>query len=137
MSTSRAESVDVRDASCCVSTCRHPVGKCFENALRNVRPSFPNLRLGSNVASKNVAFLCAPKDEQKMKYGLSISRRQLTPHFYKPAFSRFSQSCEPLIVVEIVGKIVKRPVCQNGVSCRRLLSIDFSMAIAQMEYSRP
>jgi len=33
--------------------------------------------------------------------------------FYKPAFSRFSQNCEPLIVVEIFGKIVKRQVCQK------------------------
>jgi len=37
-----------------------------------------------------------------------FSRRQLTPVFDKPAFSRFSQNCEPLIVVEIFGKIVKR-----------------------------
>jgi len=43
-----------------------------------------------------------------------ISRRQLTPVFDKPAFSRFFQNCEPLIVVEIFGKIVKRQVCQNG-----------------------
>jgi len=43
-----------------------------------------------------------------------ISRRQLTPVFDKPAFSRVSQNCEPLIVVEIVGKIVKMQVCQNG-----------------------
>jgi len=52
------------------------------------------------------------------------SRRQLTPpRFDKPAFSRFSQNCEPLIVVEIFGKIVKRQVCvcvKNGVSCRQL-----------------
>jgi len=41
------------------------------------------------------------------------SRRQLTPVFDKPAFSRFPQNCEPLIVVEIFGKIVKRKVCQK------------------------
>jgi hypothetical protein len=35
------------------------------------------------------------------------------PVFDKPAFSRFSQNCEPLIVVEIFGKIVKRQVCQK------------------------
>ena len=33
--------------------------------------------------------------------------------FDKPTFSRFSQNCEPLIVVEIFGKIVKRQVCQK------------------------
>jgi len=36
------------------------------------------------------------------------------PRFDKPAFSRFSQNCEPLIVVEIVGKIVvKAGLCQK------------------------
>ena len=40
-------------------------------------------------------------------------RGLLTPVFDKPAFSRFSQNCEPLIVVEIFGKIVKRQVCQK------------------------
>ena len=35
------------------------------------------------------------------------------PFWHKPAFSRFSQNCEPLIVVEIFGKIVKRQVCQK------------------------
>ena len=43
---------------------------------------------------------------------VASSRRQLAPVFDKPAFSRFSQN-EPLIVVEIFGKIVKRPVCQK------------------------
>jgi len=34
------------------------------------------------------------------------------PRFWhKPAFSRFSQNCEPLIVAEISGEIVKRQVC--------------------------
>jgi len=33
--------------------------------------------------------------------------------FPKPAFSRFSQTCEPLILVKIFGKIVKRQVCQK------------------------
>ena len=33
---------------------------------------------------------------------------------HKHAFSRFSQNCEPLIVVEIFGKIVKRQVCKKG-----------------------
>ncbi len=41
------------------------------------------------------------------------SRRQLTPVFDKPAFSRFPQNCEPLFVVEIFGEIVKRQVCQK------------------------
>ena len=36
------------------------------------------------------------------------------PLFDKPAFSRFSQKGEPRFVVEIIGKIVKRQVCQTG-----------------------
>jgi len=44
---------------------------------------------------------------------ISTIRRQLTPVFDKPAFSRFSQNCEPRFVVEIFGKIVKRQVCQK------------------------
>ncbi len=38
---------------------------------------------------------------------------QLIPIFDKPAFSRFSQNCEPRFVVEIIGKIVKRQICQK------------------------
>ena len=56
------------------------------------------------------------KDEQKMKaefYAPQTSRRQLIPLFDKPAFSRFSPKGEPRFVVEIIGKIVKRQVCQK------------------------
>jgi hypothetical protein len=41
------------------------------------------------------------------------SRRQLIRIFDKPAFSRYSQKCEPRFVVEIIGNIVKRQVCQK------------------------
>jgi len=41
---------------------------------------------------------------------VDISRRQLTPVFDEPAFSRFSQI---RLVVHIFGKIVKRQVCQK------------------------
>jgi len=44
-----------------------------------------------------------------------FSRRQLTPFFDKPAFSRFSQIFQPRPVVHSFGKIVKRQVCvKNG-----------------------
>jgi len=46
------------------------------------------------------------------KSSFGSSRRQLTP-VYKPAFSRFVQNFEPLSVVKIFGKIVKRQVCQK------------------------
>jgi len=45
---------------------------------------------------------------------VDVSRRQLTTVFDKPAFSRFSQNCEPLLVVDIFGKIVKRPAVGNS-----------------------
>jgi hypothetical protein len=46
---------------------------------------------------------------------VNISRRQLIPIFltHKPAFSRFSLSFQPRIVVHNLGKIVKRQVCQK------------------------
>ncbi len=37
-----------------------------------------------------------------------------SPPFDKPAFSRFSQLFQPRIVVHLLGKIVKRQVCQKG-----------------------
>jgi len=46
--------------------------------------------------------------------GVSTRRVPLLPLFDKPAFSRFSQHGEPQIGIEIVGKIVKRRVCQKG-----------------------
>ena len=56
---------------------------------------------------------------------VQTSRRQLIPLFDKPAFSRFSQKGEPRFVVEIIGKIVKRQVCQKrGMSCRQLVQTD-------------
>ena len=66
------------------------------------------------------------------KSGVAISRKCCFPHG-KPAFSRFSQNCEPLIVVEIFGKIVKRQVwCQKRrwvadgwTSCRRLVEMRY------------
>ena len=45
---------------------------------------------------------------------VELSLRQLTPVFDKPAFSRFSQLFQPRLVIHSFGKIVKRPVCQNG-----------------------
>ena len=39
-------------------------------------------------------------------------RVPLVPHFDKPAFSGFSKN-EPQTVVEMFGKILKRPLCQN------------------------
>jgi hypothetical protein len=58
-----------------------------------------------------------PPNVCKMKvfklYPSQTSRRQLIPLFDKPSFSRFSQKCEPRFVVEIIGKIVKRQVCQK------------------------
>ena len=43
----------------------------------------------------------------------SVQPSATPPVFDTPAFLRFSQNCEPLIVVEIFGKIVKRQVCQK------------------------
>jgi hypothetical protein len=47
-------------------------------------------------------------------YAPQTSSRQLIPLFDKPAFSRFSQLFQPRIVVHLLGKIVKRQVCQKG-----------------------
>ena len=51
--------------------------------------------------------------EKSREPTVQSSRVPLIPNFDKPAFSRFSQNGEPRFVVEIVGKIVKRQVCQK------------------------
>ena len=50
---------------------------------------------------------------QDMSFVDLTSRRQLTPVFDKPAFSRFCQIFQPRFVVHSFGKIVKRQVCQK------------------------
>ena len=45
---------------------------------------------------------------QMHRIPIDLRRAPLTPLFDKPAFSRLYQNCEQRIVVEIVGKIVKR-----------------------------
>jgi len=77
------------------------------------------------------------KTEQTFGNVFSNSRRQLTPVFDKPAFSRFSQNCEPRFVVEIFGKIVKRQVCQNGgeLPTAALNGIDLDVIASSNVYS--
>ena len=84
----------------------------WETALARLYPSrVPNEDVGR------------PDEHLQGKKRMKTSRRQLTPVFDKPAFSRFSQIFHPRLVVHSFGKIVKRQVCvsKTGVSCRRLM----------------
>ncbi len=99
-----------------------PIENSFKNALRNALFSLQNLRLGT-INNNNRHFLlsgCTIMDTKIMTtaeqafYGSQTAVGNSSPIFDNPAFSRFSQKGEPRFVVEIIGKIVKRQVCQNG-----------------------